>query len=136
MKNFFRQGFLARHKKWSFPSRISSVNLTKSTVNCWFCHICWRNPYWRTSIFVQCRIKYWKFFRGKFLRAKAVKCARQLHNIQGNFHLKDNLHNLIFPFHRLGYPVCKKGTLSLSWDSSYYCVQNPGWFSIMISIIP
>ena len=30
-------------KKWRFPSRISSVNLTKSTENCKFAHIYWRN---------------------------------------------------------------------------------------------
>ena len=31
-------------KKWSFPSWISSVNVTKSTVSCGFGHIYWRNP--------------------------------------------------------------------------------------------
>ena len=32
------------HKKWSFPLRISSVNVTKSAVSCGFDHIYWRNP--------------------------------------------------------------------------------------------
>ena len=32
------------HKKWSFPLRISIVNVTKSTVSCRFGHIYWRNP--------------------------------------------------------------------------------------------
>ena len=32
------------HKKWSFTLRISSVNMTKSTVSCGFGHIYWRNP--------------------------------------------------------------------------------------------
>ena len=32
------------HKKWSFPLRISSVNMTKSAGNCKFGHIYWRNP--------------------------------------------------------------------------------------------
>ena len=32
------------HKKWSFPSRVSSVNVTKSAGNCEFGHIYWRNP--------------------------------------------------------------------------------------------
>ena len=27
------------HKKWSFPLRISSINVTKSTGNCGFGHI-------------------------------------------------------------------------------------------------
>ena len=31
-------------KKWSFPLRISSVNVTKSVGNCGFGHIYWRNP--------------------------------------------------------------------------------------------
>ena len=34
---------------WSFPLRISSVNVTKSTRNRGFGHIYWRNPYWKTS---------------------------------------------------------------------------------------
>ena len=32
------------HKKWSFPLRISSVNVTKSAGTCGFGHIYWRNP--------------------------------------------------------------------------------------------
>ena len=34
----------ALHKKWSFPLKISSVNVTKSAGNCGFGHIYWRNP--------------------------------------------------------------------------------------------
>ena len=41
------------HKKWSFPWRISSVNVAESAGNCGFGHIYWRNPWWKTSIFVQ-----------------------------------------------------------------------------------
>ena len=44
---------LPLHKKWTFPLRISSVNVTKSAVSCGFGHICWRNPWWKTSFFVQ-----------------------------------------------------------------------------------
>ena len=33
------------HKKWSFPLRISLVNVTKSGVSCGFGHSYWRNPY-------------------------------------------------------------------------------------------
>ena len=36
--------YIKLHKKWSFSLRISSVNVTKSTVNCGFGHIYWRNP--------------------------------------------------------------------------------------------
>ena len=32
------------HKKWSFPLRISSVNMTKSAVSCGSGQIYWRNP--------------------------------------------------------------------------------------------
>ena len=35
---------LTLHKKWSFPMRISPVNVTKSAENCGFGHIYWRNP--------------------------------------------------------------------------------------------
>ena len=42
------------NKKWRFPLRISSVNVTKSSDFCGFGHIYWRNPQWKTSFFVQC----------------------------------------------------------------------------------
>ena len=42
------------HKKWSFPSKISSANVTTSAVSYGFSHIYWRNPQWKTSFFVQC----------------------------------------------------------------------------------
>ena len=45
------------HKKWSFPLRISLVNVTKSAGNCGFSHINWRNRQWKTSFFVQWKIK-------------------------------------------------------------------------------
>ena len=32
------------HKKWRFPLRISSVNMTKSAISCGFGHIHWKNP--------------------------------------------------------------------------------------------
>ena len=60
----------ALHKKWSFPLRIFSVNLTKSAVSCGFGHIDWRNPKWKASFFVQ----YWVCFI----------VANRLHNICGN----------------------------------------------------
>ena len=40
------------HKKWSFPLRISSINVTKYAGNCWFGHIYWRNLQLETSFFV------------------------------------------------------------------------------------
>ena len=40
-------------QKKSFPLSIFSVSETKSTVSCGFGHIYWRNPSWKTSLFVQ-----------------------------------------------------------------------------------
>ena len=37
--------------KWSFPLRISSINVTKSAGNCEFSHIYWRNSERKTSFF-------------------------------------------------------------------------------------
>ena len=39
-------------KKWSFPLRISSVNMTKSTLTCGFGQTYRRNPYLKTSFFL------------------------------------------------------------------------------------
>ena len=39
-----RQRSKTLHKKWNFPLRISSVNLTKSAENCGFGDIYWTNP--------------------------------------------------------------------------------------------
>ena len=42
------------HKKlFSFPLRVSSVNLTRSTGNCGFGQIYRRNLQWKTSFYVQ-----------------------------------------------------------------------------------
>ena len=43
----------ALHKKWSFPLRISPVNVTKSAVSCGFGHIYRRNPLRKISFCVQ-----------------------------------------------------------------------------------
>ena len=47
--------WLTLHKKWSFPLRISSVNVTKFAWNCGFGHVYWRNPEWETSFF-KCQV--------------------------------------------------------------------------------
>ena len=51
-----RQRWRRTAQKWSFPLRISSVNVTKSAVSCGFGHIYWANPLWETSFFVQCHV--------------------------------------------------------------------------------
>ena len=43
----------ALHKKWNFPLRISSVNVTESAANWVFGHIYWRNPLLKTSFSVK-----------------------------------------------------------------------------------
>ena len=44
-RNFaYVSSYLPLYRKWSFPLRISSVNVTNSTVYCGFGHIYWRNP--------------------------------------------------------------------------------------------
>ena len=43
-------------KKWTFPLRISSVNVTKSAGNFRFGQIYWRNPEWKTSFFLDCQL--------------------------------------------------------------------------------
>ena len=61
-------------RKWNFPLRISSVNLTKSAGNCRFGHIYCRNPSWNISFFVQCRCLFhniwhsWRCLLETFLR--------------------------------------------------------------------
>ena len=44
-------GDRTQHKKWSFPLRISIVNVTKSATNCRCGHIYRKNPQWKTSFF-------------------------------------------------------------------------------------
>ena len=46
------------HKKWSFPLRISSINVTESAVSCEFSHIYWRNSEQKTSIFLSCESSF------------------------------------------------------------------------------
>ena len=40
---------LSLHKKWSFPIRITSLNVTKSSVSRGFGHIYWKNSQWKTE---------------------------------------------------------------------------------------
>ena len=43
------------HKKWNFPLRTSSANVSKSAVSRGFANIYGRNPYWKTSFFRKVR---------------------------------------------------------------------------------
>ena len=58
------------HKEWTFLLlRISSVNMTKSAVNCGFGHIYWRNPQWKTSFFVHW-VLHWVLLSVIFLKIR------------------------------------------------------------------
>ena len=59
------------YKKWSFPLRISSVNVTKSAVSYGFGYIYWRNPEWKTSLFVQ-----WIFLHMHLTKKSTLQTAR------------------------------------------------------------
>ena len=58
----------ALHKKWSFPLRISAVNVTKSAGNCAFGHIYRINPWCKISFFVQ-----WRFPRTSVFHPPELK---------------------------------------------------------------
>ena len=44
MYDNYKTNYISLYKKWSFPLRIASVNVTKSAGNCGFGHIYWNNP--------------------------------------------------------------------------------------------
>ena len=64
--------------------KVSSVNVTKSAGNWWFGHIYWRNPSWKTSFFVQCRmwslIEFCVRFSPLFLHITVIGCFMWLGN--------------------------------------------------------
>ena len=57
---------LSLHKQWSFPFRVSSVNMTKSARNCGFAYINWGKRSWRTSFLVQCVLWLFSSFNVSF----------------------------------------------------------------------
>ena len=82
------------HKEWSFPLRISSVNVTKSAVSCGFGHIYWRKSQWKTSYFVQCYISafprrgWWAF--SSITNTKKEKVTKKVRN-KSYYHLERNV---------------------------------------------
>ena len=74
---------LPLHKKWNFPLRISSLNMTKSAGKCGFDHIYWRNPQWKILfICAVCRFQYFAGFSKKCLKNLYVGNYRHLQVIQ------------------------------------------------------
>ena len=111
------------HKKWSFLSRIFSVNVTKSAGNCRFRHIYWGNFQWKTSFFVQ-----WIFIIFDDNVSHIVKVSVFYLSIFNSFSYifqswfkfyliffaSDNLWNLHFEWNR-----CND---NLNFKSQYYCL--------------
>ena len=78
----------ALHKWWSFPLRIFLVNVTKSAANCGFGHMHQRNPYWKTSFFVQ-----WSYHLGRqVLVLKTTKISFTYHFNHGDSNWIPSLH--------------------------------------------
>ena len=50
-------GHVTLKKKWSFPLKISSVNVSKSAASYGFVRIYWRNAKWKTFFFVHYRTR-------------------------------------------------------------------------------
>ena len=72
----------ALHKNLSFPVRISSINVTKSTLHCGFAHIYWKNPSWKTSFFL------FNVIRTSFCRYLCLKYVGKIKTILlWNFYL-------------------------------------------------
>ena len=79
---------LALHKKWSFPLRISSVNVNESAVNCEFGHIYWRNPSWKTSFLcsVNCFKRQNLLTKSQSIFLPSDSCISQLLSITHEMH--------------------------------------------------
>ena len=72
-------------KKWSYPLRISSVNMTKSTGFCGFGCTYWRNPQWKISFFCAVRtVKLVDFFSDRFCLQSQRVLADILWKFPGN----------------------------------------------------
>ena len=82
---------ISLHKKWSFPLRISSINVAKSG----FGHIYWRNAYWKNSFFVHFLFQFFPVFfkicwKGLKLMGK-LGYNRVVANPSWKRNVKDNL---------------------------------------------
>ena len=77
--------YISLHKNWSFPLRVSLVIVTTSTVSSIFSHIHWRNPWWKTSFFVECLHNYIMSLRcgpkHQFCRILLNRCSRVLFSL-------------------------------------------------------
>ena len=115
------------HKRWSFP-------LIKSAGNCGFCHICERNRYWRTSLFVQWKclqitkvtllfFKLWtcyiffinlfQFIYKKFLFTTVILSSFLLLSESISEWVKDSYQNLFISKFPVGLNIANGSTVSL-----------------------
>ena len=84
------------HKEWSFPLRISSVNVTKSAVSCEFGYIYWRNPQLKTSFLCS---DSWNCKSNKSQRhhyVKHVQMQSYFWSIFSCIRTRDNIRSVIY----------------------------------------
>ena len=82
---------LTAQKKWSFPLRISPVNVTKSAVSSGFGHICWRILNGELHFFVQWLSCFFEFsFWRKLILHIARVLSTYLHQIKLNANDAEN----------------------------------------------
>ena len=131
------------HKIWSFPLKISSVNVSKSAIYCGFDHIYWRNPQWKTSFFVH-----------KKKVARALDICLDYSDLQGKRNISKSYMMIAwghwFPVYGLGnerakrYFLQEKDALTeilLGWKKVSGCQTKPmsatflaTWFHFFLNI--
>ena len=90
-KIYFYCLYNSLYKKWSFPLRISSVNVTKSAGHCGFGHIYWINPSQYThDVYTMSPTLKWRVSTG--LKENLITCTVEKHKIRANW--KNKLWNL------------------------------------------
>ena len=124
------------NKKWNFPLRISSVNVTKSAVSCGFDHIYWRNSQWKTSFFVQ-----WKISNTCFQQSLCLDYSnlQERRNISKLYMI---VREHIFPVYGLRNECSWQYFLqtkevpnenSLGWNKVSGCHTKPTWASFLLT---
>ena len=102
------------YKKWSFPLRVSFVNVTKLEVFCGFGQIYWIMPYWKTSF--SCKSINWL---GSTWREHWLLAFYEIFNILFSYEDKD-----IGRFSNLHWCTFKKAQLP---DKIYFVCYRVKW---------
>ena len=90
-KHGYYNKIVALHKKWSFPLKISSVNVTQSAGNCGFGHIIEEILNGRLHSLCSVYCHYFEFFLKIFLETKAMTL---LMLVLYYWKLRDNCHKI------------------------------------------